>query len=72
MGGAVQIRELDGRDRPSSGGLLPRLEGVDDLAGPGNPVDPDELDPLDVPDDGDVHAARPISHRGAGVRFMEQ
>jgi hypothetical protein len=38
---------------------------MDDLAGPGDRLDLDELDPLDVPDDGDVH----ISHLGLGVRL---
>jgi hypothetical protein len=38
---------------------------VDDLAGPGHVVDPDELHPLDVAHDSDVH----ISHLLAGVRF---
>jgi hypothetical protein len=38
---------------------------VHDLARSGNGLDLDELDPLDVTDDGDVH----ISHLGLGVRL---
>jgi hypothetical protein len=33
---------------------------VDDLAGRGNPVDPRELDPFDMSDDGDPHGSRSV------------
>ena len=53
VGRAVEVRELHGGDRAAAGGLLPRLERVDDLARRGHMLDPDELDPLHVPDDGE-------------------
>ena len=53
--GAGEIRELDGRDGAAAGGLLPCLERVHDLARRGRMLDARELDPLDVPDDRDVH-----------------
>ena len=50
-----QPRQLHGGDRASTGGLAPRLARVDDLAPLRNVVDSHELDPLDMPDDCDVH-----------------
>ena len=44
---------------------MPGFEGVDDVARLGYVLDPDELDPLDVTDDGELH----ISHLGVEVRF---
>ena len=52
---AAEIDELDGRDRPTAGGLLPRLERGHDLAGRGRVVDAGELHPLDMADDGNLH-----------------
>ena len=52
---AAEVRELDGRDGSAARRLLPRLEGLHDLPGRGHVVDARELDPLDVPDDRDVH-----------------
>src|SRR5579862_5056275 len=51
--GAVEIRELDGRDGAAAGGLLPDLGGRDDLARLGHPLDAGEDDPLHVSDDSD-------------------
>ena len=52
---AREVGELDGRDRPAAGRLLPGLERVDDLARLGRVVDARELHPLDMSDDGEVH-----------------
>jgi hypothetical protein len=41
---------------------------VDDLTRPRHALDADELDPLDVTDDGEVHA----SHLGLELRFRHQ
>ena len=62
---AVEPRELDRRDRAAACRLLPALERMDDLAGAGHLVDPDELHPFHVAHDSDVH----ISHLPARVRF---
>ena len=64
---AREVGELDGRDRPAAGRLLPGLERVDDLARLRDASDPDELHPLHVPDDCEVHN----SHLRPGVRFKE-
>ena len=52
---AGEPSQLRGRDCPTSPGLLPGLDGADDLPGQGNRLHPDELDPLDVAHDGDPH-----------------
>ena len=59
---AAQLRELDRRDRPAAAGLLPRLRRVHDVAGRGQVRHARELDPLDVPDDGDPgHGGETVS-----------
>ena len=58
---AGEPRQLDRGDAAAAGRLLPGLLRADDLAGTRNRLDPEELDPLDVPDDGDLHNAN--SHR---------
>src|SRR5688500_4973839 len=50
-------RQLDRRDAPTAGRFLPGLERGRDLARARNRLDPGEVDPLDVPDDSDVHDA---------------
>jgi hypothetical protein len=65
MDAAVEVRELDRGDRPAAGRLVPALERVHDLARPGHLLDADELHPLDVADDSEVH----VSHLLAAVRF---
>jgi hypothetical protein len=67
VGRPVEICQLHRGHGAAAGSLLPRLEGMDDLARGGHVLDSHELDPLHVPDDGDVH----ISHLRVGVRFME-
>jgi hypothetical protein len=61
--GVGKLGELDRRDPPSSRRLLPRLRGVDDLAGRRDMLDRDELDHLDMPDDGDAHVGH--AHKNA-------
>ena len=56
LGAASEPGELDGRDGPSAAGLLPPLDRVGDVAARRRPLDPDELAPLDVADDGEPHA----------------
>src|ERR671931_2478632 len=51
----AEPHELHRGDRPAAGGLLPRLDRMDDLAGLRHVLDAGELDPLDVPDDDDLH-----------------
>src|SRR4029450_8298884 len=66
----AEVRELHRRDRASSGRLGPGLGGVDDLAGLRHGLDPDEVDPLDVPH----HDRSHISHsrgRRRWTRMME-
>jgi hypothetical protein len=46
-------------------GLLPPLQGVDDLAGAGHVLDPRELHPFHVTDHRDLHP----SHLGVAVRL---
>ena len=53
---AGEVRELHGGDRAAARGLLPRLARVDDLARPTAAVDARELDPLDMSDNGKLHA----------------
>ena len=64
-------RKLNRGDTSTATRLLPLLCRVRDLARPGQSLDPREPDPLDVPDDGDLHV--PQSHRwahpDAGGRF---
>ncbi len=50
---AGELQELRGDHCAAAGGLGPRVEAVGDLPGRRDVVDLDELDPLDVPDDGD-------------------
>ena len=60
-------------DGAAARGLRPRLAAVRDLPRRGHVVDLDELDPLDVPDDRDLHRSQghraTLSHalRGPGV-----
>jgi hypothetical protein len=61
----VEVRELNRGHGAATGRLLPGLERVDDLTRLRHLLDPRELHPLHVPDDGDVH----ISHLRVGVRF---
>ncbi len=60
-----ELRELHGGDRPSSGGLLPGLLGVDDLTRARHCLDRDELDPLDVADDSSSHPRH--AHRSSAL-----
>jgi RNA polymerase sigma factor (sigma-70 family) len=62
-GRAGEPRELDGGDSSSPGGLRPGLRGRDDLACKGDTLDADEVDPLDVTEDGDSHSAILTSRR---------
>jgi hypothetical protein len=55
---AREPRELGCRDRAAASRLLPGLGGMDDLAGQRDPLDARKLNPLDVPDDGDLHGER--------------
>jgi RNA polymerase sigma factor (sigma-70 family) len=48
-------RQLDGGDTATAGRFLPGLLRTDDLAGARHRLDPDELDPLDMPDDRQLH-----------------
>src|SRR5262249_56955898 len=60
--------ELHGGHGAAAPRLLPRIEGVHDLARFGHALDVRELDPFDVPDDRDVHYApqvRPARRAGA-------
>jgi hypothetical protein len=66
---AREPRELDGGDGAAAARLLPRLEGVHDLAGLWQSLDARELDPLDVPDDGDAHRGEFTAARRTGVRL---
>ena len=52
---AGEPRELHRRDRSTAGRVLPGVERVDDLARGRDVLDPCELDPLHVSDDGDAH-----------------
>jgi hypothetical protein len=56
-------RKLDDGDAAPAGGFLPRLARLDDLAGRGNALDANELQPLDVPDDRDAKGALQLSLR---------
>jgi hypothetical protein len=47
--------QLDGGDRAAAGRLLPPLERVGDLPGPGQTVDEAERHPLDVSEHGSPH-----------------
>jgi hypothetical protein len=59
--------QLHGSDRAAASGFLPRFAGVDDVAGGGHARDADELDPLDMSDDGDAHArSMPCGDSGGG------
>ena len=61
-------RKLNRGHRTAPGGLRPGLARVHDLPGRGNVLDPYELDPLDMADDGDLH--RPaVSHLDASARY---
>ena len=53
---ARQPRELHRRDGTAPSGFLPGLERVHDLTRRRDALDPCELDPLHVPDDGDPHS----------------
>jgi len=57
----VEVRELNGRHCAPSGRFFPRFQGVHDVARLGHVLDADELDPLHVTDDCEVHT----SHLGA-------
>ena len=59
--------ELDRGHASAATGLLPLVGRVRDLARPGQSLDPREPDPLDVPDDGDLHVA-PVSQMTAARR----
>ena len=61
---AGESRELDRRYGSAAGRFLPRLARVDDLAGSRRVVHAREFDPLDMPDDRDLHCLGIIVHRG--------
>ena len=54
---AGEPRQLDRCDATAAGRFLPRLPDADDLARSRNRLDPEELDPLHMPDDRDLHAS---------------
>ena len=58
---AGEPRQLDRGDAAAAGRLLPGLLRADDLARARNRLDPEELDPLDMTDDGNLHMRN--SHR---------
>src|SRR5204863_2847795 len=62
VGRAREPGEDDRGHGPTAAGGLPRLGGVQDLAGHRNMRHPRELHPFDVTDDGDAHAGE-VSHR---------
>ena len=57
---AGETGELHRRDRAAARRLLKGVIRVDDLAGARDVVPPDELDPLDVSDYGQLHVRRQI------------
>src|SRR3954452_7520628 len=67
---ATQLRELHRRNRAAACRLSPRLGCVHDLAGLGDGLDPDEVDPLDVPDDHRSHLSHSRARR-RWTRMME-
>ena len=58
---AAEVEELNRSDGAAARSLRPRLRRMDDLAGPRHFLDADEVDPLDVSDDGGSH----VSHSRA-------
>ena len=62
---AGELEHLDGRDRAAAGRLVPELGHVQDLARPRQARDDGEVDPLDVPDDGDARPHDLIAGHGA-------
>ena len=75
---AGELRELDRGHRSPAPRLLPSPARVHDLSGRGQPLDPSELDPFDVPDDGDPHPGRGYRRSpkasvsgGGGIRTHE-
>src|SRR6476620_6533810 len=64
-----QACELDGSHCPASGGLLPAVERVHDLARRRHALHARELDPFDVTDDGDPHAASILQNERAMRRL---
>jgi len=70
-GGDEQALAGEGREhhrshRSAAGRLGPGLLRMDDVAGLRQPLDADEIDPFDVTDDRDLHAA--VSHSPASAR----
>ena len=60
-----ELRQLHRGDGTASRRLLPRLSGVDDLAGRGDVLDPHELHHLHVSDDGSAHPRH--AHKSAAA-----
>jgi RNA polymerase sigma factor (sigma-70 family) len=70
-GSARQLAQLHGRDRATARRLGPRVRGADNLARPRHGRHAQELDPLDVPDDGNSHPRSLTSrHRRPFQRMM--
>ena len=61
-------RELDRCDPTPASRLLPVVGRVGDLARPGQPLDPGEPGPLDMPDNGDLHVAQSVTDAGGSPR----
>ena len=64
---AGEARKLDRSDRAASTRLLPGLRGMNDLTGQRDPLDTRKLNPLDMPDHGDLHG-QILLGSGLGLR----
>ena len=64
VAGPGELRDLHRRDSAAAGRLGPRLAPVGDLPRRGHVIDLDELDPLDVADDGVTPHPATLSHSG--------
>jgi hypothetical protein len=64
---AAEIDELDGRDSAAASCLRPNLRGVDDVARARDGLDARELDPLDMSNDGGLHARHSLASSHASA-----